>query len=256
MQYELPGTRPPHFLAFPHPLSARIAQVSTGRAALPSFLSHIGAADPTYVCQLYRQGGWDHLLRDCPLTTHWRRLASCSLPDGVEYTPATVTHFLPHAWYTLLDHTLLATRSTVTSLGQPHPPIRIQLVPWTPLSTSLLDWTPYMRRPLRNAPVREGPQSHLAALRQAPLSNAPFEFGDLPALPAVPHPAHWQPPSPLPTPRPSRRTRQTQRVGNAIILQVGLAPRCTLPSGHRDPAPQLVLNPPSRPPDGSLGTMP
>ena len=196
------------------------------------------------------------LLRDCPLTAHWRRFAARSLPDGMEYTPATVTHLLPHAWYALLDHTLLATRSTVTSLGQPHPPMRIQPVPWTPLSTSILDWAPYMRHSLHTTPVREGPQSHLASLRLAPHSETTFQFGELTALPTVPHPAQRRPPSSLPTPRPSRRTRQTQRVGNSIILRVGLAPWRTLPRGQRDPAPQPVLNPPSRPPDGSPGSMP
>lgn len=240
--YMRPSRRPPHWLAFPRPLQARIAQLLTGRAVLQPFLHLINSDEYESQCPFGDgPGTLGHFIEQCQATSTWRKHVRKDLGDE-EPLPSwqELLALHPHYLFALIDHSALGAQSFAKKIG----PRRIR-----PL---LSFWKP-PRRPLQGPPVDfhyyAPPSARFPLARSGPISarvaqTVPVipdqDFTRHRALPLMRREEHAAPHSAM------HPLRETIPASPVRLLPTRRSAR----TASRPPLPTVILQPPGRPPDG------
>ena len=114
-----PSRRPPHWVAFPRPLQARIAQLLTGRAVLQPFLHLINPDEYDPPCPFGDGiGTLGHYIEQCQATSTWRVYVRKDLGDD-EPLPSwqELLSLHPHYLFALIDHSALGSQSFAKKTG-------------------------------------------------------------------------------------------------------------------------------------------
>lgn len=241
MPYLVPNRDPPHWLALPRALQARLCQLLTGRAPIQTFLHTVDPDTYGSQCPLGDgQGTLDHYLQTCSLTHAWRESVQHKLELEVFPTSDVLLHHYMEYVLHLLDHTALGTRAFQVEAGHHlrDPERKFWHPSHTPLTRPFSAWDmkPYMS-PGTNLPFpREGPESEIATLLPAIVPDQ--DFGKECKLPPMTRAQRARPlwtDNPLaeadlatPTPSPPRRRAR---------------PR------PRPPLVRPIVHPPGRPPE-------